>query len=237
MSLPNLKSFKPTYTVYLPISDKEVKFSPYTTEQEQAILIASQDNDYKNVIVTLETLMSECCDFVPDTIVDFSILATNMNAKSQGEGHTFVLKKCSNDDCNNTDIKITVDNILDHIEIKNKENIKATYDVADNFSIRLYPTRLDMLKNISNENSIENSKKQIYSMIAHSIEYVFHEGNIIRDFTTDELIEKVISQLTPNQIKEINAEIGKLVSVSSNIKYVCQKCEKEFTKEVQDFLF
>ena len=236
--LPNLSTSRPIYTIVIPTTNETVSFSPYSTEQEKAILIASQEDGYSSLISTLQNLLSECCTTEIKTVVDFTTLITNIKAKSHGGQHSFIIKEC---ECGykglkDKGIEVSVNDITEQLKIKNPDKLKDTYKITDKISLRLCPTKIDFLTNIKFDDTPENAKFQIYSMIANSVDFVVNDKDIIKDFTTEDLIENIIKHLTPIQIQEINEIIGNLISIYFEVKYKCVGCGEEKIKEISDFL-
>lgn len=233
MSLPNLASLKPTYQTTLPTTGENVKYNPYTREDEKSLLVSLQETDYVNAILTIENIITQCCDNPLTTVVDFVYLMTHVKAKSHGESHAFLV----NCDCGKENIEVKVDNILDHLKIKNSNKLKDTYKINDDITLRLCPTKINLLKSLKyNDPTIEDQVEQIYLVIANSVEYVKHKTSVIRDFTDRELIENIIKHLTSKQIEEINEKIGNLVSIYYEVKYICSDCDCEKTRTIDDFL-
>jgi len=231
--LPNLGNQKPVYTTTLPTTQQKIKYSPYDKHQQKSILIASQEDDYSNIIATLENIIKQCCETEIKTIADFTHVLTHIKAKSHGESDTFIIPECK---CTHKNIEVKIDNILDCMKVKNQDKLKDTYNITDKISLRLCPTKIGMLKSIKFEESIENYTNLLDSMIANSIDYVVNDKEIIKDFTEEDLIENIVQHLTPIQEEEINKKIGDMISVVLEIKYTCPNCNEEFIIEKNDFL-
>ena len=235
--LPDLADYRPKYKTIIPTTKKEIVYSPYIKNQEKSILIAAQEDDFSSLISTLENIIKECSNESINTIVDFSYLLTFIKAKSNGSEHTFSIPECKNPECDNKKIEVHVQDMLEHIQIKNEDKLKSVYKLTDDISIKLVPTKVDMLKEIKMENTPDNIEKQTKNLLIYSIDYVVFKDKIIKDFTKEELEEKIIKNLTPKQEREIAKEIDDLISVLFSIKYKCPKCGKEHTEEIRNFLF
>lgn len=233
-NLPNISKCKPTYSIKLPTTGENIEYQSYTKNEEKTILIASHEKDYSTLISTLNNLLESHCTGQITTVTDFIYILIHIRAKSHGEGHTFTLKKCK---CGKENIQIKVDNILNCIKIKNADKQKNTYQITDKVSLRLCPTKIDMLKEIKFDDTPENAIDQVYNMISNSISYVVNDQDIIKDFTTEQLIKNIINHLSPKQIEEINEMIGEMVHIIFDVEYFCAGCRETHKIEMNDFLF
>lgn len=235
MSLPNLSAHKPTYNITLPISGEKVQYQPYLRSQEKNLLIAAQEDDYGAVISTLKTLISDCCSTEFKTVGDFVYAITHVKAKSTGETHSFILNECK---CGKKQIQIEVADITKAIKIKNQENLKDIYQIEDtNFALKLVPTKANLLDDLNFESTVNSAIEQADLMIAHSIDYVIVGEEIYKDFTTEQLLENIVRNLTSKQAIEINEKIGNLASIIFECEYTCPSCKNIETVEISDFLF
>ncbi len=99
------------------------------------------------------------------------------------------------------------------------------------------------------ENSTDQEKKNrliaerldvFIRQISFSISKIIHtdsNGNkkVYTEFTKEELIEKVINNLTFEELEKLFEEKNKLISITLRIKKICPKCENVFEREETDF--
>lgn len=235
--LPNLASMRPTYSLTLPTTKKIVKYSPFTNKDDKNIMIAAQEKNMSAVYSTLIKIMEECCGGIEiDNVVDFIYITAHIKAKSHGESHDFIYRKC---DCGHENIEIKVPNILEKIKVKNPDKQKSTFVVNDQVSLRLKPTGIDFLSELSenNENDIDETLKMLYSIITHSIEYVVYGKEIIKDFTIEDLRENIVSNLSSKQIDDIQRQINDMISVVFEVEAICPECKTNIKTEITSFLF
>ena len=232
--LPKLSEIRPTYELILPTTKEKIKYSCIKNKELEALLIAAQENDFSALIATHEKILEICADIVPKSIIDFIYLVTHIRAKTTGGYHSFILTEC---DCGHKNINIEIEDILENISIKNENNVKDIYNITDKIALRLVPTKYEFLKEIKFEDTISNQYKQIHNLIAHSVDYVVNDKDIIKDFTIEELKEDIIYELTPLQKQEINKKIGDMINMVLKYKYTCPECKKEYEKEISNFLF
>ena len=97
MSLPKI-NILPTHEVELKILNKNVRFRPYTIEEEKGLVTAMNDDNPKDIIINYISVIQNCLvddiDFENLSLIDFITIAIYLRAKSQGESLNLTKKEC-----------------------------------------------------------------------------------------------------------------------------------------------
>lgn len=229
MKLPVIDT-RSVYTTFLPVLNREVQFKPYSMGEEKCFLIPLEDNDHKALYINLKALIEKCVidklDFETMSTVDFMKLVFAIRAKSKSEALT-VSRKCPKCDVVN---KIEIPDIELALKIKNAGKLSETIKITDELYIEVKPMEATYVKDLLQLMKLENkTNADILNLglnsIAYNIAKVIFKEIIYTDWTTEELIERVIEGLTEKQLGLISDGINKLVSMYIEVAFNCTKCD------------
>jgi hypothetical protein len=190
-----IKKIFPKYNITLP-SGKKVSFRPFVVKEENALLIAKQSENNKNILQTLIDVMNVCFedDTSNYTLADFEYAFLNLRGKSIGEIEKATIR-CPE---TNEEVITVVDCIND---IKIKENKQENVLKLLNKKVKL---KSILIKEILNNPYYTNSFENKVEFIAKNIVHIEQDREII-EFNTLTEQEKIefINNLTSKEFKAI----------------------------------
>lgn len=226
MSLPELKF--PEYEVELPITKKVVKFRPYSISEEKLLILAKEESP-KQYFDAIRKIVTDCLlnGDIPEYLIDFIYLFTNIRAKSKGEViEGFIhCEKCKNQ----TPVNI---NILDSLGQRNIENKNKVVTLDKELSVELSATKSDILFSDINPNNLENI---IENVVAYSISKIILNKKIYKDFTVEELKEKILNKLTYAMSSKLIENTSHLPQLYFKYTINCINCGHKEEVEEADF--
>lgn len=232
--LPEIKS-APIHTLTLPILGKEINFRPYTVEQEK-MFISALDGGGKssevvgNFISILESTIEAREINVNDLyLIDFLTLVINLKSKSKGSKISFTKKSCKK--CKKEfEFVIDTENSLKYEHIN---TLKRTVKITDDLTLELKPVKTKFLFDIDDT----KNKLDLYKITAsHAISKVIYKNDVFKDFTIEELMDKVVKNLTRNQLLMVFEEFNNMVTMYMEIEYICTHCGESEVSKITNFL-
>jgi len=173
MALPKLDV--PTYELTLPLSNKRVKYRPFTVKEQRNLLMAMEANDSETIQQAVGDILNNCnltegiqIDKLP--IVDVEYYFINLRAKSVGE-IVDARYRCNNEvdgkNCNNI-METQVD--LTKINVERPNDISNEIQLTDKFVIKLkYPE----FSSVKSAIKFEDVNTLTFNVIAQSVEYIY----------------------------------------------------------------
>lgn len=230
--LPEIKI--PEYSLVLPISKKTITYRPYVMRHEK--IIASMEGEaettFLNVMFKIlkECIVDEDIDLYNIPLIDFMYICIHIRSKSKGDEVKSTLKcpECKHE----TDFAF---NIKDAIGFKNQDVVSIIFNVNENLSLELQPISTQIFRRTGEE--ISNEEYEDF-LIASAIKTVIFEKKVYRDFTVDDLLEKIISKLPKIEIEKMLEKMSEMITMHLNIKVTCsnQECKRIETKEVSNIV-
>lgn len=234
MALPKIDT--PTYELTLPVSKKKIKYRPFLVKEQRNLLMAMESNETSEVHRAIKDVLENCTltknlkvDELP--VIDVEYFFINLRAKSVGE---IVESKyrCNNivdnKECGNTmDSKL---NLLG-LKVEMNEDIKPEIQLNEKLTVKFkYPqfgTIKDSLK-------YENVGEMTFSMIAHSIEYIYdgEQFYYAKESTEKELID-FIESMNQQQFEKVEEFFSNLPKLKDKIEMKCGKCGFEHNIDVE----
>lgn len=232
--LPEIKS-APIHTITLPILGKQINFRPYTVDQEKMFLSAldgggKSSEVIMNFISILESTIEERQINVKDLyLIDFLTLVVNLKSKSKGSKVSFTKKSCKK--CKQEfEFEIDTDKAL---KFEHTNTLKRMVKVTEDLSLELMPVKTNFLFDIDNS----ENKLDLYKITAcHAISKVIYKDDVYKDFTTKELMEKVVKNLTRTHLLSIFEEFNNMITMYMEIEYVCTHCGEREVSKITNFL-
>lgn len=226
MALPQLTV--PHFKLELPVLKKTVAFRPFLVKEEKILLMAREAMDEESITMAVEQIINACVEGIDVnelSTVDLEYLFLNIRAKSVGEEIELRYRHSNNtnrkgEECNtSTSVIINLEEVQVKFDDKHTDKIMITDDVGVKMR---YPTfgQSDQMK--------KDSLKDVVSLIAHSIEYIFDKEQIY-DETTTTFEEKMqfIENLNQEQLLKINNFFETMPKLEHEITYRCTGCGQE----------
>lgn len=236
-SLPNIK-IGPVHTVHLRVMDKEIHFVPFTVSQEKGILnatnaieenISNTKDIINNYISIAKSCVQEELDWEKISLIDFMTISIFLRAKSQGEVISLQKKECEK--CKKSypfDVNIEESLIFDNVE-----NFKKIIKIDDILSIEIVPLKINYLYDFDN---LKNELDFFVSMISHSISKIFFKDEIYTNLSIEDIKTNCVDNLTKFQLKKINTEFDKLISLRLALEMTCPHCQNKERQSITNFL-
>lgn len=215
----------PTFFVELISTGKKHKFHPYTSKQQEILLISLEGENKDEIINACEDLLNDCVEDIDAKtlpIFDFECLFLKLRIASSGEIITLSVPHLNNPDC---DHKQKIDLNLNDIKIRQCPNHSKTFDLSDTIGVTMkYPTMAD---------STTSSSKDL---LLKCIESIYDADNVYlaKDFSKEEL-EDWVGSLENKHINKIKDFFDTMPKVFFEIKYKCNKCGVEETRIIEGF--
>ena len=162
MSLPKINV--PEYTLVVPSTDEEVKFSPFLVKEEKVLLIAQETGGEQSLYNAIKNLVNSCCfgkidiDALP--LFDIEYIFIQIRAKSVDE-IAEVMVICPDD--GETEVKVKVD--LTKLQVQMDEKHNPRIELTDNIGVLMtYPNLasvLSMKKELEEESNVNNMFQMI----------------------------------------------------------------------------
>lgn len=226
MSLPSLTL--PVHTIELPISKRKIKIKPFLIKEEGSFLTSVNTEDQEDILNVFEALVDTCVlepDFKKEDICinDFFFLIMNIRMKSTGEVIDGSVK-CEH--CGaSTDFSVNIESAM---KIINEGAEDQTVTISDVLSLKLKTPSIDSLAS-----SDKGSMATLY-VVAHSIDTVIFGDKIYTDFTPEELIEKILGNMTKQDFAKISQGMEKMPRLIIEFNFPCMHCSKDNLYKTDD---
>jgi len=223
MMLPKLSL--PTFFVNLISTGNKHKIRPYTSKEQEILLIAMEGNNKDEIINATEDLINNCVEGVDAKslpIYDFEYLFLKLRIISSGEVIELNVPHADPTKCDN---KQLVELNLNDIKIKKDDNHTNKIELDNNIGVIMrYPTMRDT--------SIETPKELLISCI----ESIYDSENVYPSKeTTKEELEEWIGSLENKHIVKIKEFFDTMPKVFVELEYTCNKCGEKEIRVIDGF--
>lgn len=207
----------PTFDTTLPVSNKKVKFRPFTVGEQKILLMQAEDGTEGNKVN--ETIETCAMGIKPKELsqADKEFLFLQVRAKSIGEimelGH-----KCS---CGKTNrFELDLENDLKVTGTEQKDII----EVAGEYTIKLKMPSADLVEKMEKERTID----KVNAVLADSIEMIAYGEQVdyAKDIPKEDLVG-FIEQLIDKDFRKMEQWLLKQPKLYATAEYKCEECEKE----------
>lgn len=228
-----------TYTVTLPISEKTVKYRPYTVKEQKILAMAKESEDNNTLIDAILQVMQNCILDSTDArelpLTDVEYLFYMLRARSESESidlkykcENIIEKEDATKVCNHimdyrlnllTELEIQKNEISDIIEVTDKVGIKLRHQRFERDTIGdTIPTPTEMLE-----------------IIAKNVEYIYDETSSYspKDVPMQNIIEW-IGELPPEKYKKIEEFFDNEPKIIKKLDIKCTKCGFDHSIIVED---
>jgi len=224
MALPKLDV--PTYEVTLPLSQKKIKYRPFTVKEQRNLLMAMESDETETIQQAVGDILHNCSltdvdiDGLP--IIDVEYYFLHLRAKSVGEIVDSRYK------CNNVVDDKTCNNIMEtkidlmKVNVEKSTEVSPEIQITDKFTVKLRYPDFSSVKNVL---KFSNVNELTFGVIAGSIEYIYdgEQYYYAAESTQEELMEFVES-LNQEQFAKIEEFFNNLPKLRQTIDMKCKKC-------------
>jgi hypothetical protein len=219
MALPVMNT--PKYSVIVPSTGQEIEYRPFLVKEEKIMLTALEGGDQKGIVRAVLDVIEKCVltegvDIRNLPTFDVEKIFLKIRAKSVGETIEMRVRHPKGECEHRTDVIIPLEDINVSGKIQD-----GKIELTDTVGIKLkYP---------SFETSYGVGKlgvKEAFDIIYDSIEYVWDENDVYRDFDKEEM-ENWVGQLTKEQFKMIMDFLENSPKMKYDIQWTCKECGKE----------
>jgi len=211
MALPKIDV--PRYELLLPSTDMKVQYRPFTVKEEKLLLLASENNEEKQIINSIKQVIENCtfgsvvADELP--IFDLEYIFLQIRAKSVGEVTKFRVL-CPDDKKTYGDVEID----LTKVDVQVGDNHTNNILIDENRKLGIvlkYPT----LKSFNSTSLLQEGKLDaIYDVLVDCIDHVYEGEKIYssKDNTKEELAQflEQLDQKSFEKVKKFFDEMPKL---------------------------
>lgn len=227
MALP--KQILPTYSTKLPSTGEEVKFKPFTTKNEKALLLAQESEELDVMIDTLIDVLKDCIitklDYDKLAIFDIEYLFLQIRCRSVGEIAELIF---SCDACTDEKAKMKVSFDLNKVNVEFDKTHTKRIVLFDEVGVLMkYPTYKTLNK--INENKTEGEIE--FDLILECIDYIFNGNEIhkLEDESPQEVID-FFDGLTKPNFQKIYQFFDTMPKLVQRVKFNCPVCDKTHNK-------
>lgn len=211
MKLPTLEL--PIHSIELPVSKQKLNIKPYVIKDEKSLITSLTDtNDLSIFKRLIETCVLDDINIDTLAIDDFMFLIIMIRLKSIGE---IITSKLQCEHC----LKYC------EIDINIEDSLKVINDL--NSSVLKIHNELAIELNHIKVKPFMSGKTDNLELFASAISKVIFQNNVYTDFTSEDLIENILGNLTSTQFELISTEINKFTKLIIDIKFTCYHCKSE----------
>jgi hypothetical protein len=227
MALPMLDL--PTYSVFIPSLDKEIKFRPFIVKEEKILLIALESNDFNTILNSTKQVLQNCIvtegvDVETLPLHELELLFLNLRARSMGEQVEleYICENVVDDKKCKGQVMIQIDLLKAALEIK---QIKTTIQLTDTVGIKLKFPTMDVSEILSSKRTDIDSAIEL---IEKCTEYLFDSEQVYKPSEmADGEFKEFISNLTQPQFLILQEFFDDIPKVKYETTALCRKCRKE----------
>ena len=216
--LPKVET--PLFHGTLPSTGEEIKFRPFLVKEEKILMLASQSDEFKDLVNACTQVVENCTfgkvDINKLPMYDLQDLFLQIRRNSIGSEQEFVLT-CG--ECDKT-TPYTID--LNELKVEGLQDMPdGKISVNDEFIIKMrYPTAISFVNDFDTDDDI--------SVISSCIEAIEteEESTAIEDVSREELVE-FLESLPIDVMNEMRTFIRAMPTLVHIIDYTCPHCNSE----------
>ena len=224
--LPKIET--PLFNGTIASSGKAVKFRPFLVKEEKILMLASQSDEYKDLVNACVQIVDNCTFGEVNTeelaMFDLQDLFLQIRKNSVGDSQDFQLK-CGN--CEK-DTPFTLN--LDDLKVKGLDNIPSgIIKIDDDLGIKMrYPSALSFANNTNQDDDIS-----IVAACLESIETA--EESVSCEDVKQEDLHEFIEDLPLDAFAKMREFIQAMPVLRHDIEYTCPHCSKEQTVVINGY--
>jgi len=217
MNLPKIEH--PTFTLFLPISERKISFRPMLVKEEKILLLAKESNDDGTIVENIKNVIQNCVydklDFDDLPLAEVEFIFLNIRAKSI---NNIITVNVTDRYVPNKKHQLDVD--LEEVTIRFNKELNPTINLEENLGIVLkYPT-INLIKSLAT-NPEEDPGIITFKNCLLS---VFDSENVykIKDVSEKE-VDMFIDNLSPKHLEKIKEFFDNVPKLHFEIKFLNSK--------------
>lgn len=220
MKKPLPKIQGPILTCHLPVSNKDIKFRPFTVNEQKSLMLANESQDPTVIYDTIRELMLACTFGELDTntiaSADVAFFFIKLRIQSVGSELRFSLK------CQHCDEDVIINYSLDDLQVDMK-NYKDTVMLDGGIGMKFRVPSMYDARNLD-----VTSTDSILEMLHEILDVVFDAEQVYEksDYTLQEFVEW-IGDFNDNQLQSIYDWVTNIPELRHELKFVCNHCHQE----------
>lgn len=221
MNLPKIEH--PTFDLYLPVSDKKIKFRPMLVKEEKILLLAKESNDDGTIVENIKNVIQNCVfdklDFDSMSLTEVEYIFLNIRAKSI---NNIISVNISDRYVPNKKHQLDVD--LEEITIRFNKKLNTTVKLEENLGITLKYPSINLIKTLATnpeeDPGIVTFKECLLS--------VFDSENVykVKDVPKNE-IDAFIDNLSPKHLEKIKEFFDSVPRLHFELNFTNSKNEPD----------
>lgn len=216
MTLPKIKH--PLFKLVVPSTGNTINYRPFTVQEEKLLLVVKMSDDLKEVIDAVKQVINNCVvDGIDvDKLAIFDIEYIFINIRKVSISNVVELFYTHND----KKIPFSVD--LDQVKVKFNSEHSDKIMINDTLGIKMkYPdleTMMTMEFDVRvNEFDAAVVNDSIFNMIVKSIDYIFDDDKVYKDFTKEEITE-FLNSLRVEELAKIQSFFSTMPAVQHEVE-------------------
>ena len=219
---------QPTLVDTFPVSKTKVKYRPFVTKEQKAMLLAQNSQDPESIYETIKSIVTSCTDGTADVeklpYGDLSWLFLKISNAATGPEKTVSIT------CKECEHEFLMGLNLDDVEVINLDT-SNTVMITPVVGVKMrFPTYRDLM-------FIEDNTDDTVGILYLLTESIFDEEQIYTktDFTKEEFVEWV-EGFSDIQLGSFDKFISNLPDIAKQYDFNCPKCNQEYSKRVEGLL-
>lgn len=225
-----------SYTVHLPIADKDVKVYAYTIRENKLLMMAKDSpEDIEDTIIEILKNKVPGIDIENLTYVDITVLFITLLHISKGTKQVLwyrCLNEVDGKECG-TEYQVGVD-LMDFYISGTADNHKLV-SVADGLSVEFeYPTYKTIRDLMPYVNNISDEEYAI-RLCSHCITAVYKEKEAFVDMSAEEIYDWILN-FPPSFLENFDAFLATMPVIGLKWNAMCPKCGSISEKEIKNLI-
>lgn len=222
MSLPKLNDIK--YDIELPISKKKIQVRPWLVREEKALLVAKESENPDEVAGAIINIL-RACSFDEDVenmaMVDVEYLLLMVKSFSSGEMSEINIRcnnKVKDKQCGHI-AAVEID-LQKETSLTDSKEVDPKIKLTDTIGVVMHPPRFSAFRALLKGKSLAEIS---FDTMAASIDYVWNDDEIIKDFSPEELSD-FFENFNEDQLDKITKYLGSIPRLQVKHDYKCGGC-------------
>src|SRR6056300_1588614 len=225
MPLPKIEL--PLFETTIPSTEQKIRYRPFTVKEEKNLLIAQESQDYDQMVLSIQQLLTNCIaddvDVEKLALFDLEYLMLQIRARSVNNVIEFRIK----DPVTGDPVDLEMD--IDKLEVEFPEVDRRKVKINDDYIINMrYPTIKEMylIKDIQ-----DNAVEKLFDMMISCIENVVNQDQIytLSEFSDKEVME-FVDDLPNSAIEKIKLFFERMPSVTYMAEWKTEEGEERSVK-------
>jgi len=225
MPLPKIEL--PLFETTIPSTEQKIRYRPFTVKEEKNLLIAQESQDYDQMVLSIQQLLTNCIaddvDVEKLALFDLEYLMLQIRARSVNNVIEFRIK----DPVTGDPVDLEMD--IDKLEVEFPEVDRRKIRINDDYIINMrYPTIKEMylIKDIQ-----DNAVEKLFDMMISCIENVVNQDQIytLSEFSDKEVME-FVDDLPNSAIEKIKLFFERMPSVTYMAEWKTEEGEERSVK-------